>query len=242
MDKKDEVKEEVQYSGVPIYKTENLRKNSQTGSLKLSPTQQKFLKFEKLPTANIPKQLLEMNPNWKIQPHFQFSSNEILILIGANAVSFSVRSKYVCWEKFLEKCNDYLESFYQTGIANSFYRVSLRYINFIDGDIFKLGNYSINCNNLRIESDSENIKFRMREANSNVVILSIMNDATITSSFKKDFVGKHGSIIDIDSSREGCFTKESLNELICSIHESSKKHFFMTIGTELLNSFKPCWE
>ena len=73
-------------------------------------------------------------------------------------------------------------------------------------------------------------------------MVSLINDATITSSFNERFIGKTGSIIDIDSSREGNFSKDELLNILQSLNNSSKKKFFESITDELLESFEPEWE
>jgi len=84
-----------------------------------------------LPTATIPREIKDSNPNLAYLPSHRIGGEEMSIQVGDRIVALST-TKYPGWSKFKTQAVELLDSIRETELVTSIERVSFRYINVID--------------------------------------------------------------------------------------------------------------
>ena len=109
-------------------------------------------------------------------------------------------------------------------------RIGLRTIDFVEDDIFKNLNISINMTKRELDSLEKTIRFNIKE-NGFDNIVAISNSSVLMIDNKPN----KGSTIDIDTSKESIITENIdtyLSEILSSGHETNKNLFFELITEE----------
>lgn len=199
----------------------------------------KYNKIEELNTAKIPKEIIENEPTLKFAPHYLVEAEDkpLALMIGPKVLVFKYQkhykktTKYPGWHNFIY--NEIMETL--TLITKDNYikevlRVGLRTIDFVEDDIFKNLNISINMTKRELDSLEKTIRFNIKE-NGFDNIVAISNSSVLMIDNKPN----KGSTIDIDTSKESIITENIdtyLSEILSSGHEINKNLFFELITEE----------
>lgn len=91
----------------------------------------KFPKHESLGVANIPRDIRNIDPQFKFVADQRFSGNDYSISIGNNVFCVSAKKPYRHWEHFKPVILEQLEALKQSEMVKKVVRIGLRYTNLI---------------------------------------------------------------------------------------------------------------
>lgn len=195
----------------------------------------------KLPMLQIPEALRVNDPDFRYQPHYVLSKENLSIRIGPNVILFSNIQPYVGWDTFFEFVSNTLSLIFKTDVVNFAERVGIRYINIFD-DAALLGriNTELTIIGNRVVTETTNIRVDQVDG-SYTQVLQIANNVDIVSPTIK---GK-GSIIDIDCgylfSQGSKDFFSSYADIIQDGHEKEKNTFFSLLKDDFLQEFNPSY-
>ncbi|MGA1931696.1 TIGR04255 family protein [Arcobacter sp. YIC-464] len=202
--------------------------------------------IEQLNTANLPKQILDEQPELKFAPHYNLKSEgkPLNVLIGPKVIIFKyqkynkdVENEYPGWNKYLyTEIIEILSTITEAGYIKEILRVGLRTIDFVEDEIFSHLNIDISMSNRELKNVAKSFRFQIKENDFNNTI-AISNN----SSLIKNGTPHNGSTIDVDTSKEESITtdiEEYLKAVIKEGHETNKSLFFELLKEEYIAKLK----
>jgi uncharacterized protein (TIGR04255 family) len=195
----------------------------------------KFGKVEKLPTAILPIEVTENDPNLKYKALYKLTDGLFNAQVGYDVVAFHSPSEYVGWQKFSENLIPFLDKVISSGVISTPESLLLRYVNFFETDIYKHINLQVQL--LNQEHISENLIMRTEIKDGDFVkVLQLANNVNATGSFGK----KVGSLIDIMCVYN--MQENLLNEfqnILNQAHQLEKELFFGLLKPEFIETLNP---
>lgn len=196
----------------------------------------KYPSVKGLPILELPEPIRNNDPNLKYAPYYISTRDNISLNIGPNVISLGCQSPYVGWTKLFSEIKETFNTIHDTGVFEKVLRVSIRAIDFFDGNIFENINLKINLMGSVVTPKNTIFKTVLMEGEISTV-LQIANDVNIKTSDSKELLG---SVVDLDSfylARE----KEDLkiNEIfdrVEEVHLVEKKLFFTLMNEDFLKS------
>jgi uncharacterized protein (TIGR04255 family) len=95
-----------------------------------------YKKFQnELPNLNetvIPKQIKELDPQFKYSPDFVLSNNDFSLSFGINVLSFENVDEYKLWGNYFPFIVNSLKGFYEFNIITQIERIGVRYVSVFD--------------------------------------------------------------------------------------------------------------
>ncbi|HPN37652.1 MAG TPA: TIGR04255 family protein [Melioribacteraceae bacterium] len=179
-----------------------------------------------LPILEIPNSIRLNDPNLKYKPFYKLGCNGYIIQFGPDVISINCVPQYLGWEKFSSIVSDVVKQIKGINLINSFDRLGVRYINFIEGDILDHTNISVNFANRSIN----NLHIRT-EVKENVLtgVVQVLQNA--------NYENKQGTVIDIDvifTNNETAFDFSKIYQNIEDAHLFEKELFFSLLKNELI--------
>lgn len=194
-----------------------------------------FGKVEKLPTAMLPIEVIENDPNLKYKAVYKLTDGFFNAQVGYDVVTFHSPSEYVGWQKFSKNLIPFFEKVISSGVVSTPESLLLRYVNFFETDIYKHINLQVQL--LNQDHISENLIMRTEIKNGDFIkVLQLANSVNATGSFGK----KAGSLVDIM-----CVYNKSENllnnfqNILNQAHQLEKELFFGLLKPEFLETLKP---
>jgi len=219
-----------------VTSTVEVRFYSDLEKSKLLPLVYKRFQNE-LPNLNeniIPKQIKELDPQFKYSPDFVLSNNDFSLSFGINVISFENVADYKLWNNYFPFIVNGLKGFFELGIIKSVERIGVRYASVFNhaekmaGVItyipsIPIDNYKQNFGLFRCDLVKEEISLHL-QITDNVKI--IKNNKFIS-----------GSCIDIDA----FYTKkidpnDMVFSLIEKLHDQEKEVFFSLLKKSFLET------
>lgn len=194
-----------------------------------------FGKFEKLPTAMLPNEIIENDPNLKYKALYKLTDGLFNAQIGYDVVSFHSPSDYVGWDSLMGNMIPFFNKIHQTGIIDKVEGMILRYLNFFEVDIYKNINFQMQLFNQIYESSNLVVRTEVMEEDF-IKVLQIANNVTVTGSIGQ----KQGSLLDIAcvlSNPNNLFS--NLESVITKAHQFEKELFFGLLKEDFLSTLKP---
>ncbi len=195
----------------------------------------KFDKVEKLPTATLPNEIIENDPNLKYKALYVLSDGRFTAQVGMDVVSIHSPNNYVGWQEFSTNIISFFERINQADIVEQPLSLTLRYLNFFELDIFQHINFQVQMLNEPYQSN--NLVIRTETLQDGFVkVLQIANNVTVSNAIEQ----RKGSLLDI-----ACVIKNpenmflNISTIINNAHQLEKELFFGLLKTEFLNTLKP---
>jgi len=193
-----------------------------------------FPQSKNLPILQLPENIRLQDPELTYKPYYQLHGDKYLLQIGPRVISLTSQRDYVGWQEFSQDMKTYLQKINKLGIIDVVTRLGLRYINFFELNIFKEITLKINKSNeqwtnnaMVFKTSLPTLDFKSR--------LVITNEALVGKEQTK-----RGSVIDIDTSKNGNTDIETIqNELLDSAHIAEKKLFFDLLTPKFLKKLNP---
>lgn len=203
--------------------------------------------IEQLPAGQLPKPILDSDPNLRFAPLVRINWDKFLISVGDRSLAVSCKMPYPGWETFKPAILQVVGFLREIGIIQEIHRFSMKYIDLIpaksladqvlaiNGTVV-LGNHTLTKEifSLRMEIPSEDMLHAIQIASSAVVTL-------------QDGSSREGVIVDIDTisdleNQDFAYWLEQLSDKLESMHLANKTRFFECIRPETIASLEPVYE
>ena len=201
-------------------------------------------KFQKLPTAEVPRQIRSQEPSLAFAPLVRFDHTDVTISFGDQNLVIGCKLPYPKWPSFREQIMKIIKILESAEFNAPVIRYSLKYVNLIQAKTLKAQiakiDMSVRVGDVEVANDVCNVRIVRNERD-------IMHIVTIATGIQGPLhTGQQGFgvIVDIDSIREmqpasfGEFAKD-LEPAIDSLRHENKKKFFGCLTKEALNEMEP---
>jgi len=194
-----------------------------------------------LPLSHLPDVVRNSDVQFKYQPLNRLQRKGSSVSIGPRVISFSVTKPYIGWSEWKPTILKVLDNIFDKDVIKYVERAGLRYLNFIEQDVFPLINVNVEIIDKNIKPTSTTIRTEIMEQEY-LGILQLTNNASINENGQL----KKGSLIDIDIARNreiSCNTfKEDLETILDTSHTMEKQLFFNILKTDFLNELGPIYD
>ena len=196
------------------------------------------LKHIPLPILQLPDAVRNNDPQFRYQPLNRLQGNGLSISIGPRVVSFSIMRPYIGWSKWKPFILDILNNLSVEHVIKNVERAGLRYLNFIERDIFPLINAEIIIIDSTVKPVSTTVRAEIPEGEY-IKVIQLANSASINVKGQN----KAGSLIDIDIVRnkkiQNYDFKINLETILDKSHKMAKQLFFDIIKKDFLDELEP---
>lgn len=194
------------------------------------------IKIERLPHADIPKQVRERDINLQYLPLVRVVAKNFIILMGDNVLAIACRMPYLGGSAFKNKAIELIKAMLDLQIVTKIKRVSIKYVDFIEGSSnAELAEY-INLK-LDVGDDSDahskmpfSIRLENRQEDKIIQLTQMSMPIEVKLNFKNNesFLGlivENDTIKELEDVSLECF-KDNLLSILDDIHFQNKKSFF----------------
>jgi uncharacterized protein (TIGR04255 family) len=197
----------------------------------------------RLPTADIPAALKQLEPNLKYQPSLEFTSPDgiVCLRIGSNVMSASRRGEYIGWSVFEPILHTALNQLFKSVRSISVGRLGLRYINALNPQDHFVSSISELGLSVAVDEkpllDHLNLNFKKHVSDEMEITARIASPAFAQGNIPPRSV----AIIDIDVyTPEGVVkaTEQEVKNWISLAHAAEKEAFFEILGPELTDKLR----
>ncbi len=198
----------------------------------------------RLPTADIPIQVIEHDRNLRYMPKIRLEEGNQAIQIGERVVSFSCRRPYSGWKKFSADIRNLAKTVRDTGLIKTLERFSLKYIDLIELDR-PLG---LGCLNLNLylgghEIDTKPVQFRteIKERDLTHIVQIVSPAEAVAPGYEKRL---KGVLVDIDTIKtlDENESWDDLERRLDEVHLACKIMFFNLMAPETIFELGPEYE
>jgi len=195
-----------------------------------------------LPPSQLPDVIRNSDIQFKYQPLHRLQGKGLSVSIGPRVVSFSVTKPYIGWSEWKSKILNVLNKIYDNNVIRFVERTGLRYLNFIEQDVFPLINVTLEVIGCDVVTPiATALRTEMKEEEY-LKILQLTNNASISENGQM----KSGSLIDIDIVRNKGISdnifKKDLEVILDKSHTLEKQLFFDILRQEFLNELGPIYD
>ena len=203
--------------------------------------------IEQLPAAQLPKALLDSEPNLRFAPLVRIHWDKFLVLISDRSLAVGCQMPYPGWGAFKPAILEVVKVLKDVGIVQAVHRFSMKYIDLIpagslaeqiasiNGTVV-LGNHTLKQEvfTLRMEIPKDGMLHAVQITSSAVATL-------------QDGSNKEGVIVDIDTISElnnpdfGYWIGQ-LSGKLDSLHQANKAMFFECLRPEAIAALEPVYE
>lgn len=189
---------------------------------------------DRLPGADIPKQILEQDPNLRYRPSHCLRGEHYSVSTGEYVANISNRKPYVGWNAFEDKIGIFLDVLEKFEIIKTIERISLRYNNIIptlDG-VTPLD--AIQCGISLGDFDLRNHPFNLRteiEHSGCMNVVQVAPNAQLKNQLTNEIIS--GTWLDIDTMYGFDGSEIKLDRsLVKHVHNAEKSVFFSILNPE----------
>lgn len=205
----------------------------------------KYGNIVRLPTADIPARVAEMDPSLRYAPRIRLENGNQAVQIGGRVVALSSRRPYAGWAKFSASIRELAAAIQETKLVERIERFSLKYIDLIEreppADLGQLA-VELKLADRRLTTEPVQLHTAIEENDIMHVVQVVSPAEVIVPGFGDQRL--KGVLVDIDSVRslkEGESWGELLSELD-RLHDSCKLMFFSLLKRETLDFLEPEYE
>lgn len=203
--------------------------------------------IEQLPTGQLPKPILDSDPNLRFAPLVRLNWDKFLISVGDRSLAVSCKMPYPGWGTFKPAILQVVGLLQEIGIIQAIHRFSMKYIDLIpagslmdqvlaiNGTVV-LGNHTLKQEifSVRLEIPNDDMLHAVQIASSAVATL-------------QDGSSREGVIVDIDTisdlkNPDFGYWLQQLSDKLESMHLANKAKFFECIRPETIASLEPVYE
>jgi uncharacterized protein (TIGR04255 family) len=211
----------------------------------------RYTEVEQLPAANLPPQVMQMDPNLQFQAHFALKTRDGGPVLNLGPRVFSVANRegqHVDVAYLRGEFQRLLKVFDALGAVTSFDRIGLRYINFFEGqNVLKTSTLTLSLEETSLVDTDVQMRVH-RPSGKYMTTLNMMSDAQVafgqTLALAAPADAKKGSLIDIDVSCEHLALPtanraESIVDLFDEAHDVAKRLFFKSLTDDFILTLEP---
>lgn len=190
------------------------------------------LNVQGLPILNLPEQLRESDSNLRNKPTHRIDCERGIVSVGPHIISISILPPYKNWEDYVGFISQIIEVIKGLKIIGSIQQSNLRYLNFLNSNVFDKINLNINIAGHKVSYPSTVLKTEIPVDTNMVNVLQITNSVHV----KNESLGldNDGSLIDIVVVNKN-INLDNLMDSVYRSHKSAKDLFFSLLSSELLN-------
>jgi len=193
-----------------------------------------------LPILDLPDAVRNSDPQFKYQPLNRLQGEGLSIGIGPRVICFSVLKPYIGWNKWKPIILDILIKVSDKKVIKYAEKTGLRYLNFINQDVFSLINVEVKVINNTIKPVATTVRTEIQEGEY-IKALQIANNASMNENGQI----RHGSLIDIDITRmknlQNNDFKFNLETILDKSHSLAKQLFFDILRDNFLKMLEPVY-
>lgn len=201
-----------------------------------------FEKEEELPIYQLPPSIRNSEPGLKYSPYFRLKGrqqfSDYLCQIGPRVFSIVTAKEYKGSSDFLEKATTLFSSLQTSVDIERVERLGIRYIDFIEGNVFKQIKLSVSLPETELSYENSSFRLELPKQGRFGLTLQLASNAKVT--VKKEGREKIGSVLDIDA-----FTTEingewasGLEQVLKEGHLAQKSFFFGLMNDEYWKTVK----
>lgn len=204
-------------------------------------------KITRLPAAEIPRPMREINPTLQFAPILQMDVGDYIISVGDRNMIFSCKLPYPKWPNFKAKILDLTAIIGKVGALGNVERYSLKYVNLIQApslleQVAKI-NMSITLGEIEVKGDQTTLQVHRHE-NGIIHILSVFIGAEGQMSDGKKV---NGAVVDIDSIRivnmaDFAAFAAGLAPGLEELRQANKRKFFACLKQATIDEMGPDYE
>jgi len=198
------------------------------------------LKHISLPLLELPDTVRNSDIQFRYQPLNRLQGNGFSISIGPRVISFSILKPYIGWHEWKPSILNILNKLSDDRVIKNVERTGLRYLNFIERDVFPLINAEIRIIDSTVQRVSTAVRTEIVEGEY-LKALQLVNNASINENGQI----KQGSLIDIDVSKSKKTSnhdfKINLETMLNKSHTLAKQLFFDILNDSFLNELEPVY-
>lgn len=203
--------------------------------------------IERLPTDQIPKQLLDSDPNLRFAPLIRLHWGNFLISIGDRSLGVACKMPYPGWKTFKPGILEVVTAMKEIGIIQAVDRFSMKYIDLIPANSVAeqvsairgtvvLGNHTLKQENFALRIDIP------KDGMLHIVQINASATAKLQDgSTLEGVIVDTDSIINLENLDFDAFLVR-LPEQLESLHSANKAMFFECIQPQTLTSLEPVYE
>ena len=203
-------------------------------------------KIERLPAAEMPKQLRDSDPNLQFAPQVRLLWTDYVISIGDHNLSIGCKYPYPGWDAFKKAILGIINVVKGIPFIQTVNRFSMKYIDIIPSkglqEQISLINTSIGIGGHVLEKEHFALRIDIPE-NETIHIVNITSSAVAKL---QDGSTRNGIIVDIDTIADAKNQEfeqwiGELPEKLDIIHLANKKMFFKCLNPETIDSLEPVY-
>ncbi len=205
-------------------------------------------KIERLPFADIPKALVDANPQLRYAPLLRFKVDKYAYLISDLSVAVAADMPYAGWDKFRPVIIKLIDELKKSGIIKSIERYSLKYVDLLEASTLAEQLAFVNLKLLIANRDIKQQHVQLRVELMDGKITHIMQLATKAQFLTSEGRVKSGLAIDVDSFavfEDQATVDDAWNELdngLDKLHHENKKMFFDSLSKDTLTNLEPSYD
>jgi uncharacterized protein (TIGR04255 family) len=199
-----------------------------------------YPKQEQLPAAHLPDDFRKQNPALQYLPLIRFHSDNFLIQVGPRSISLCTKpNQYPGWTAIAKELGWMIAKVQAAGFVGETERLSTRYIDFFDGDVFQVLRCGLTVNDQPLTGTQTDVTTILRR-DLLTIRLQITNGAI---AHMKDGP-KAGSVLDVDGAFGPMDADLFVNglERFAEAHSAIKGLFFGLLKPEFLRALNPHYE
>ena len=204
-------------------------------------------KIERLPAAEMPKQLRDSDPNLQFAPQIRLLWSDYVISIGDHNLSIGCKYPYPGWDAFKKAILGIVDVIKSIQFIQAVNRFSMKYIDIIPAkdlqEQVSLINTSIAIGGHTLEKEHFALRIDIPEGET----IHIVNVTSSAVAKLQDGSTRNGIIVDIDTiaavhNQEFGQWIGELPEKLDETHLANKKMFFKCLNPQTVDSLGPVYE
>lgn len=195
---------------------------------------------KRLPLAQVPEEVRRQDPSFQYRPLIQFFGQDFLIQLGPRVVGLVTKPHaYPGWSSIKTELMWIMERLRAAGFVGETERLSARYVDFFDGDVFSGLRLAVHVNERRVEGTQTDVTTVLHRG-SLALRLQITNGAVVGMPTGP----RSGSVLDVDAWFGALDVDLFRNGLdrFAEAHDVIKGLFFGLLKPEMLAKLNPRYE
>ncbi len=173
-----------------------------------------------------------------ISPWYKLSGENFILLLGSNTCVVGINNKYSGWEKFRSAIRNVIDDIIDCPFELKINRLGLRYIDFIDANIFEKMNFTIHANQTNIAKQPVTIRTVFKHGNYRMTL-------NIQNWYKKpdnpDIIGSLYDV-DVDTTSISPNSSEHIFASFEEMHTIQKRYFYDILKPDFLEELGPIYD
>ncbi len=204
----------------------------------------KYGKAVRLPVADIPAPVVELDPNLRYVPKIRLEGANQAVQIGDRVVSLSCRRPYSGWHRFSADIGELAKAVQETGLVERLERFSLKYIDLIELEKpvglahldlqLIMGGYQLAAKPVQLRTEIQE--------NDLIHIIQIISPTEVGLPGAQERL--KGVLVDIDSIKPMADGEswDVLHKRLDDVHQKCKEMFFRILKPETIERLEPEYE